>query len=201
MTPRTKKAILAVAVTAAAAILIIQLSAPASNAQVVSLNELPGTLVLGHTYNFFVTINLEQVTKIYPNSLITLTVFTSNSLQKAYAQFNGTGHIVLTGGFLKSVAVYNGTPSNLYGYGGTTGYLSYKVAVDFTSGGALATGQYSMNASVKINSTSAAINSPPAVFSVANSPNTFPILPVFIAADVIVIGLVAWVVITMRRKR
>ena len=202
LTPRTKKAIIAVVVTAVLSVLIIQFAAQPSNSQTVSLNSLPGTLVLDHSYNFYVTIQLQNGAKIYPSSVVTLSVFKSNAVLVDYASFNGSGVPIHTGGFLQSVGVYNGTPSNLYGYGGSSsGYLSYKVAVDFASGGAVSSGQYSMNASVKINSSTPSLNSAPAVFNVASSPNTFPIVPIFIAADLVVIGVVVWVIMTMRRKR
>ncbi len=202
LTPRTKKAVLAVIVTAVLAVLIIQLAVPPTSAATVSLNNLPSTLVIGNTYDFYVTINMQNGVQIHPNSIVTLTVFKSNSVQVESASFNGTGAIIATGGFLDGVSVYNGTPTNLYGYGGTTtGYFSYKVAIAFASGGKVDAGQYSMNASVRTNSTSPALNSAPDVFSVANSPNTFPIVPLFIAGDIVVIGVVVWVVMTMRRKR
>ncbi len=202
LNPKAKKAIIAVIVTAVVAIVIIQLAVPPSSAQSVSLTDVPSTLVLGHTYNFYVTVNLQNGAKIYPSSTITLSVYNSKSALVAAAEFNGTGSPISTGGFLQSVSVYNGTPTNVYGYGGTqSGYLSYKVAVDFLSGGAVGAGQFSMGAAVKINATSPTLNSAPAVFSVASSPNTFPIVPIFIAADLVVIGVVVWVIMTMRRKR
>lgn len=202
MTPRTKKAILAIVVTAVVTVLIVQLAAPPSNAQTVSLNNVPGTVVVGHTYNFYVTVNLQNGEHIYPSSVITLNVYKSSSGLVEAATFNGTGGMINTGTFLKSVVVYNGTPTNQFGYGGTTaGYLSYKVSVDFASGGAVTSGQYSMSASVKVNATSSTITSSPAAFSVSTSPNTFPIVPIFIAADIVVIGVVIWVVVAMRRRR
>lgn len=202
MTPRTKRAVFAVIVTAVLAVLIIQFAVPSSSAQSVSLNSVPGTVVLDHSYTFYVTINLQNVIKVYPNSVVTLSIFKSNAALVEYASFNGSGVPLHTGGFLQSVTVVNGTPVNTYGYGGSSGgYFNYKVAIEFASGGAVTTGQYSMNASVKINSSTPSLNSAPAVFNVASSPNTFPIVPIFVAADLVVIGVVVWVIMTMRRKR
>lgn len=201
MTPRTKKAVLAILVTAVVTVLIIQLAVPPSNAQTVKVNNLPGTLVIGHTYTFFVSINLGNGVKILPTSIITLNLYKSSGTLVATASFNGTGSVISTGGFLQQpVVVYNGTTSNPYGYGGTN-YLTYKVSIMFAGGGAVGSGQYSMSASLQQTTTSSPVTSAPAVFSIASSPSVFPWLPIFIGADLVVIAVVAWVIITMRRRR
>lgn len=200
MTPRSKKAVLAVLVTAVVTVLIIQVAVPPSNAQTVKVNALPGTLVLGHTYTFYVTIDLQNVAKVYPTSNITLSLFKSSGTSVATAIFNGTGSVLKTGGFLQKVVVYNGTLSNLYGYGGSP-TINYKVSILFASGGAVGSGQYSMSASLQVTPTSQQITSAPAAFSISTSPSVFPWLPIFIAADLVVIAVVAWVIITMRRRR
>jgi hypothetical protein len=198
-----RKGIIAVIITAVVAVLIIQIAAPPANAQTVALNNLPSTMVLGHTYSFYVTINLEGITKITYASTITLSVFKSNGASVSSAVFNGTGYIISTGTFVRNVVFHNGSASTIYGYGGTTGYVSYVVSVDFVQGSALglfSAGQYSMSATLSINSSSAAITSRPVVFNLVTSVSPVPYLTIFIIADVVIIAVVIYVITVMRRK-
>jgi hypothetical protein len=198
-----KKGILAIIITAVVAVLIIQIAAPPASAQTVAVNNLPSTMVLGHTYSFYVTINLEGITKITDASTITLSVFKSNGASVSSAVFNGTGYIISTGTFVRNVVFHNGSASTIYGYGGTTGYVSYAVSVDFVQGPALAlfsAGQYSMSATLNINSSAAPITSRPVIFNLVTSVSPLPYLTIFIIADVIIIAVVIYVITIMRRK-
>ena len=195
------KAAIAVVLTAAAIIAVVQFSAPSARAQTVSLYNVPSTVVEQKTYSFYVTVNLQGIAKIYPDSLVTLNIFKSNGALATYGQFNGTGVIINSGTFIKSVTIHNGTPTNIYGYGGTTGYFSYQVYVVFLSGGVLTPGQYTMNATLKINSTTPAISSSPVAFKLVKAPVTSNFLIIFIVVDVIVIAIIVWVVISVYRRR
>ncbi|MEM3852559.1 MAG: hypothetical protein QXP70_06120, partial [Methanomassiliicoccales archaeon] len=90
---------------------------------------------------------------------------------------------------------------NTYGYGGTTGYFSFLVSAVFLKGGILPAGHYTMNASVKFNSTAAAISSAPVAFTLVTSKPVSNLLIVFIAVDIIVIAVIVWVFLSMRRRR
>ncbi|MCL5437561.1 MAG: hypothetical protein M1417_02565 [Candidatus Thermoplasmatota archaeon] len=113
MTPGVKKGIIAIAVTAIIAVLVIQFAVPPGGAQTVALNNLPSTMVLGKTYSFYVTINLQGITKIAYSSTITVSVFKSSGASVASAQFNGTGTIITTGGFVTGVVFHNGSATNI----------------------------------------------------------------------------------------
>ena len=196
-----RNAILAIAITAVVAVLVIQLAAPPASGQTIGLNNLPGTMALDHSYSFYVTINLQQVTTIASSSTITLSIARSNGAAVTSAAFNGTGTILSTGGFLQTVARHNGSASNIYGYGGTTGYVSYLVAVEFPTGGVVTTGQYSISATLAINATSTPITSRPVIFNVVNQISPVPYLAIFIVGDIVVIGVAVYVVTTMRKGR
>ena len=194
-----RNGIIAIAVTAVVAVLVIQLAAPPAGAQTVGVNNLPGTMALGHSYSFYVTINMEGITTVKSTSTITLSVAKSSGAAVTTASFNGTGVLLSTGGFLQTVSRHNGSASGIYGYGGTTGYVSYVVSVDFPKGGVMTTGQYSLSATLAINSSSATITSPPVVFSLVNQVSSLPYLAIFVVGDIVVIGVVVYVV-TMIRK-
>lgn len=193
------KSLIAIVVTAAAIIAVIQFSAPSAKAQTVSLQNVPSTVVEGKTYNFYVTINLQGIARIEPTSTVTLYIFESSGALATYGSFNGTGVIINTGTFISAVTVHNGTPTNIYGYGGTTGYFTYIVTVLFSRGD-LPLGRYTMNASVNINSTEH-ISSAPVSFTLVSSPPTNNFLIIFIVVDVIVIAIVVWVVYSLRRRK
>ncbi|MBX8632435.1 MAG: hypothetical protein KIY12_07340 [Thermoplasmata archaeon] len=200
MTPGVKKGIIAIAVTAIIAVLVIQFAVPPGGAQTVALNNLPSTMVLGKTYSFYVTINLQGITKIAYSSTITVSVFKSSGASVASAQFNGTGTIITTGGFVTGVVFHNGSATNIYGYGGTTGYVSYQVSVNFQPSSAFTKGQYSMNAVLNINSTAPPISSKPVVFNLVSQVSPVPYLTIFIIADVIIIAVVIYVITVIRKR-
>ncbi len=196
-----RNGIIAIAITAVVAVLVIQLAAPPASGQTIGLNNLPGTMALDHSYSFYVTINLQQVTTIASSSTITLAIARSNGAAVTNAAFNATGTILSTGGFLQTVAKHNGSASNIYGYGGTTGYVSYLVSVEFPAGGVVTTGQYSISATLTINATSTPITSRPVIFNVVNQISPVPYLAIFIVGDIVVIGVVVYIVTTMRKGR
>lgn len=201
MSKGLRNGIIAIAITAIVAVLVIQLAAPPVSGQTVGVNNLPGTMALGHSYSFYVTINLEGVTKITSASSITLAIAKSNGAAVTSASFNGTGTITNTGGFLQSVSFHNGSASNIYGYGGTTGYVSYGVSVIFPQGGSVTAGQYSLSATLAINTSSAQITSRPVIFTVVNQISTLPYLAIFIIGDIVVIGVVVYVVTLIRKGK
>jgi len=201
LTPRIRNALVAIVVTAIVAVALVQLTTQQVSAQSVSINNLPGTVVLGKNYDVYVTINLQGIAKIYPNSTISLIVYSSSGSAVATAQFNGTGVVISTGGFLVSTTLHNGTPAKLYGYGGSTGYLSFLAVINFPPGGAVSAGKYTMSALLRIFPSSSPISSSPVVFNLSKKETAFPFLLIFIIADIIVIVVVAWLVVAMRKRR
>lgn len=196
-----RNGIIAIAVTAVIAVLVIQLAAPSASGQSIGLNNLPSTMALGNTYSFYVTINQGPAKLITGASTMTLAIAKSNGAAVTSAEFNGTGTILRTGGFVQTVTVHNGSASNIYGYGGTAGYISYQVSVNFPKGGVVGTGQYSLSATLVINSSSTPITSRPVIFNAVNQVSSLPYLAIFIVGDVVVIGVVVYVVMAMRKGK